>query len=310
MRSFLKKAAAGLVLLILAGTAVPFLFPENLFDFLMRKERESAGFAVKEVTIDGQRIVYLENAAGKETLVLLHGLGADKDNWLSMMKNLRQYHAVIPDIPGFGDSGKSADMKYDAASQAERIARFVEKLGLRDFYLAGNSMGGNIAGLYAAAHPEKVKGLILVASGGIAFPVKSDFARALEKGEKPLLIGNTGEYRKMMAFVFHKTPQIPGFIERALVKKAVRNRPYNEKAAKDLFGNPALLEGHFGRLTMPTLILWGDRDRMIDVANVPVFEKGIKNHTTRILKDCGHVPMVERPEETALYIDEFIRSVK
>jgi pimeloyl-ACP methyl ester carboxylesterase len=49
---------------------------------------------------------------------------------------------------------------------------------------------------------------------------------------------------------------------------------------------------------------------MIDVGNVPVFEKGIKNHSTRILKDCGHVPMVECPEETALYFDEFIRSVK
>jgi pimeloyl-ACP methyl ester carboxylesterase len=239
----------------LAAAALLFLFPENLFDFLMQKERERTGFAVKEITVDGQRIAYLENAVGGETLILLHGLGADKENWLSMMKNLRQYHAVIPDIPGFGDSGKSTEMKYDAASQAERIARFIDKLGLKDFYLAGNSMGGNIAGLYAAAHPERVKGLILVASGGIDFPVKSDFARAMEKGEKPLLIGNAGEYRKMMAFVFHKVPQIPGFIERALVKKAVRNRPYNEKAAKD-FRKSGPAGGHFNRLIMPALILW------------------------------------------------------
>jgi abhydrolase domain-containing protein 6 len=63
------------------------------------------------------------------------------------------------------------------------------------------------------------------------------------------------------------------------------------------------LEGNLSRIPQPTLILWGDTDRVVDVSSVSIFEK-IKNHKKVIMKDCGHVPMIERPEETAsLYLD-------
>jgi pimeloyl-ACP methyl ester carboxylesterase len=61
---------------------------------------------------------------------------------------------------------------------------------------------------------------------------------------------------------------------------------------------------------VPTLILWGDQDNTVDISSVPVFEKGLKNHKTVIIKDCGHIPMMEKAQETAtLYID-FVQGIK
>ena len=70
------------------------------------------------------------------------------------------------------------------------------------------------------------------------------------------------------------------------------------------------LEKDLPNIKAPALILWGDQDKVIDISSVPVFEKGLKNHKTAIIKDCGHVPMVEKPQETATHYIGFIKGIK
>ncbi len=306
----LKRLTVSAVIIIAAVVLFSFLFPEKLFEITVKMQHRSAGLVQKEITVGDHRIVYLEGGTGSDTIVLVHGFGGDKDNWPMLVAALPGYHYIIPDLPGFGESSKIESSKYDVVSQVERLEKFLTQLGVKSFYIAGNSMGGNIAGVYAAAHAQKVKGLILINNAGINSPVKSELFKSLEKGLNPLLVNSPDDFDRLLKFVFVKEPYIPFRIKGVLAERAIASRKFNDKIFADITAAPAMLENRFSSLTMPVLIIWGDQDRVLDVSSVPVLEKGIKNSISVILKDCGHIPMMERPVETAGYIKNFIEQAK
>jgi pimeloyl-ACP methyl ester carboxylesterase len=78
---------------------------------------------------------------------------------------------------------------------------------------------------------------------------------------------------------------------------------------RDMIDKPLPFESFLPRIKAPTLILWGDRDNLLHVSAVPILEKAIRNHQTVIMKDCGHVPMLERPQETADHYLNFLRGL-
>ena len=88
-------------------------------------------------------------------MVLLHGFGGDKSAWVRVSRYLTpHFRMVAPDIPGFGESSQDPSAHYGIVEQVERIDAFVHSLGLGTVHLGGNSMGGAIAGVYAARHPD------------------------------------------------------------------------------------------------------------------------------------------------------------
>lgn len=301
-----KRVIIGLTVIILSMAALCFIFPEKMYMLTIKGDRERAGLALKEVQSGNHKIVYLEGGQGAETIVLVHGFSADKDNWPRMARFLPGYHFIIPDLPGFGDSTKLQKAQYDVSTQVERLDAFFNTIGLKKFYIAGNSMGGNISGIYASKYPGKVKGLILVNNSGIKFPVKSYVFKEVDKGFNPLLVAGRNDFDRFLGVIFVDKPFIPLPVKWFLADKALASREFNSKVFREIHAKPASIEENFDKLTMPVLIIWGDKDMVLDVSGVSVLENGIKNHTTHILKDCGHTPMLERPEETASYIKTFI----
>jgi abhydrolase domain-containing protein 6 len=305
-----KKIAAGIGIgfssLIVAFALTYFLLPGVVFKMAQVAGRNVAGLTEKSVLVDDHRIVYLEGGRG-ETVLLVHGFAAEKDNWVRFAANLTPgYHVVIPDLAGFGESSRLPQKSYDIGSQVERLNRFTETLKLGKFHLAGNSMGGMIAGIYAAKYPEKVSSLSLLAPGGIRSPEKSELEKMLARGVNPLLIGSDTDFERLLKMVFAKTPLIPYPIRKEAAARAIRNRPFDEKIFSDMQSKRLSLEPFLPEIQAPTLILWGDRDNLLHVSGASVLEKGIRNHRTVILADCGHVPMLERPEETAGYFLSFL----
>ncbi|MBN1614034.1 MAG: alpha/beta hydrolase [Deltaproteobacteria bacterium] len=291
---------------ILTG-AVSCLSPESLYRAVIDGERKSAGLSKFNIQSDGHRIVYLEGGKG-ETVVLLHGYTGNKDNWTRFARSMEsRYHLVIPDIPGFGESSKLPEASYDVESQVDRIDRFLEVLKIDRFHLAGNSMGGMIAAVYATKHPGKVASLALFDTGGLQTAKKSEFAARLEKGQNALLVNSEEDFDEVLRLAFVEPPYIPASVKRIMVVDAIASADFNRKILNDMVSRPVALEPYLPMIQAPVLILWGDADRLTDPSGVYVLEKSLQVYRTVVMKDTGHLPMVEKPRESASYYVDFLK---
>jgi len=277
----------------------------SVVDFFRWLERNKTGVTEKFVQIGDHKVVYLEGGKG-ETIILLHGFGDQKDSWVKFARPLAQnYHVIIPDLPGFGDSSKILSQSYDMNTQLARIAAFLDKVGAGKYHVAGNSMGGLIAGLLAAQYPDRVLSLALLDSYGIGNREKSELVRGLEKGVNPLIVEKPEDYDSMLKFMFVKPPSIPGPVKKYLAARSLASKEFNKKVFSEVKGD-TLLEEKMAGIKARTLVIWGDTDRVFPVSSARVLEQGIAGSKVIIMKDCGHLPMTERPEESSKYYFDFV----
>ncbi len=270
-------------------------------------ERGRADLEVRSAQVGRFRFVYTDGGTG-ETILMLHGFAGDKDHWTRMAAGLTdRYRAIAPDLPGHGENDRLTDEKYTIPLQAERVHEFARQLKLGKFHLVGSSMGGAIAAYYASAYPEDLLSLALIDTAGVQSPEKSEMAIALEKGFNPLLVENEADFDRFLKFTTVKPPYIPGSIKAYFAQRAVQNRPFNEQVFRDIKGEAGSVEKRLPLIKAPTLIVWGDTDRVIHPSAAQVFARGIRGSRVVILKDCGHGPMVERPEETAAVYNAFLK---
>lgn len=304
------KSGAIIIMSALISLTVFLSCGKTLYNYAKTSAREDAQLVEKSIQVGDHKIFYLEGGSG-DTVLLVHGFGGDKDNWTRLAKYLSgKYRVISPDLPGFGQSSRIRTSNYNIENQTERLAAFTEALKLERFHIAGNSMGGNISAYYAIKNPSRIISLTLINSAGIMPPVKSELVLNLEKGYNPLLVNDADDYDRLMKFLFVKSPYIPGSLKKELASSAVRNREFNDKIFSDMRAKMLDLKPMLGKIKAPTLIIWGDTDRVLHVSSVEIFSKGIKGSTSYILKDCGHVPMIERPEETSAVFLNFINGIK
>ena len=271
----------------------------SLKDQAYARERSLAGLARKEATLaDGTRIVWLEGGAGAP-LVLVHGFGADKDNFTRVARYLTpHYRVIVPDLVGFGESAHRTDVDYRYAAQAERLHAFVQSLGLSRIDIGGNSMGGGIAMSYAAQHPDEVASLWLIDCAGIAAAPPSELARIVTStGTNPLMITKESDYPAFLHFVMSDPPWIPGSVMDVLARERIANRALESQVFRQIATDSvdAAVKG----LPTPTLITWGEDDRALSVGTVPVLKTLLPNAQAIVMPHIGHAPMIERPEQSA-----------
>jgi pimeloyl-ACP methyl ester carboxylesterase len=290
---------AGLLAIPLVLAGIYFFVPQVPLALALKAQQRAAGVEQKEIQVEGHPIPYLTGGTG-EPLVLLHGFGGDKNHWVRIAKYLTPHFRVIaPDLPGFGETDRDLSLRYGISDQVDRVHDFVEALGLTAFHLGGNSMGGQIAGAFAARYPKDVKTLWLLAPGGVLTAKTSELGELVKKGENPLLIDNTEDYDRLLDFVFVERPAIPRSIKRYLTRHAIRHRAFNAKVFKEILQDRIPLETVLKGLPVPTLIVWGDHDRLLDVSGAEILKSAIPDAEVIVMKNTGHAPMIERPEETA-----------
>jgi pimeloyl-ACP methyl ester carboxylesterase len=306
MKKLSKKAIVLIVAVFSIVIASTLSCASNLINRSIEGQRRDANLTIKSVDIPGFKIVYAEGGTG-DTIVFVHGFGGSKDRWLKIAKYFTtNYRVIMLDLPGFGDSSKPQDAKYNIMSQVERLNLFVNELRLTKFHLVGNSMGGAIASSYAATYPQMVKTLALFDAAGVKTPVKSELGLLLEKGANPLTIKDPDDYDKLLKLAYFNPPHIPSFVKRYLAKQEVLTEPLNKKIFSDISTDVLSTENKLDKITAPTLIVWGDSDKLIDISAVPIFEKNIKNSKSVIIKECGHMPHMEKPAETASIYQDFL----
>jgi len=271
----------------------------TLKDKAYAMERSRAGLQRKEIALaDGTRVVYLEGGSG-EPLVLVHGFGADKDNFTRVARFLTpHYRVIVPDLVGFGESAHRADVDYHYAAQAERLHAFVQALGLQRIDLGGNSMGGGIAMSYAAQHPQDVASLWLIDCAGIAEAPPSELARIVTTtGANPLMITQESDYPAFIKFVMSDPPWIPGSVMDVLARERIANQALERQVFQQIATDS--VSAAVAGLRTPTLVMWGEEDRALSVGTVPVLQKLLPNAQAIVMPHVGHAPMIERPEESA-----------
>ena len=305
-KAFKRKVALAYLLLLLA--VAYFLSPPWMAKAGLSFERKLAGLEVKSVTVGNEQIVYLTGGTGPD-MVLVHGFGADKDNYTRLARYLtKSYHVIIPDLTGFGESTKDMKVSYDVFSQASRLHDFIQTLGLKSFHLAGHSMGGAIVGAYGAKYPEMVKSLLLLAPAGVRTAPETELMRMLKNGDNPFIINNPTDFDKLMDLTFYHKPFIPRPVRLLCAKNMAANQPLLKKTVTDLQSIPFSLEDQIRQYPGPTLVIWGNQDRVLDVKGGEILEKASPGIVLKIMQNCGHMPMIEWPKETAGYFLSFLKA--
>lgn len=285
--------------LSLALLALYYLAPGAVLHGAVAVARRAAHLRAATVTVDAHRVSYLEGGKG-EALLLLHGFGANKDNWTPIAPYLaRRFHLYVPDLPGFGDSSRIATADYGVEAQLERLRVFVDTLGLQRFHLGGNSMGGYLAALFAARHPERVASLWLLAPAGALGAAQSETLALIERGDNPLVTDTPEQFERLARLCFHRQPWLPAQFRRPLLARARREAGFNHKIFGEMFGDPVGLEDRIAGLATPTLVAWGDDDRVLHPSGLDIVGALLPASRRILMPAMGHVPMLERPAETA-----------
>ncbi len=240
-------------------------------------------------------------------VMLLHGSNASLQTWEPWAARLtaRGYRVVTLDLPGHGLTGPSPRRAYTGADFAQVVSVVADRLRLDRFIIGGNSMGGGVAAGWAAAHPDRTLGLILVDAAGA--PFKGDDAKlpiGFRIARTPVIrdIVEMITPRSLIAQSLEQTVGDPKTVTPAMVDRywELLRYPGNRTATIDRFSEPytKVDAAALARVTAPATIVWGERDRLIPVDNAGWFSKTLPNAHVTILGGVGHVPMEETPDRS------------
>ncbi|TGL99767.1 alpha/beta fold hydrolase [Leptospira jelokensis] len=272
-------------------------------------ERYRSDLETKSIVVEDLEWKYTEKAGNGETLLVVHGFGGDKDHWTRFTRHLpKNIRVIAPDLPGFGDSSKPEGMDYTQEAQSIRLQKFTETLGLKEFHIAGNSMGGGIAGIFAAKFPKQVKSLILFDNAGIKSPVPSEMQTIVLSGkESPLLVKDKEDFDRLLRFTFVNPPYLPGFLKTYFAEKSVANRNWNAHILEQIRKEGFFLESQLSKIQSPCLTIWGKEDKVIHYSVMEVLQKKLKTKLeTVLLEGMGHAPMIEDPKLSAKLVQDWI----
>lgn len=303
MRTHIRTAVTVAVACVAVLAAVYHLRPTVMHAPLVALHRWSAGLEERVVTVDGHEVHYLVGGGGGggETVVLLHGIFADKDHWVDFARRLTpRYRVIALDVPGFGASTRRADASYDYRAQSRRLALVARALGLEQFHLAGSSMGGAIATVYAVEHPASVLSLAYIgAPHGVRSPRPTPAYLDIEAGAAPLVVSTRAEFDAMLDLVFTHRPFLPRPIVAVAMQRALRDPASDRRLWDDSWRHGLLTEQLLPQVAAPTFALWGAEDRLFDPSGADVLLRRLWRAQVVVADGVGHLPMMERPGESA-----------
>lgn len=271
------------------------------------------------LNIDGLEVHYRIEGNFSDTVpvVLLHGTFSSLYTWNAWVEHLKNHHKIIRmDLAGFGLTGPHPTNDYSLGVYLEFLEEFLNELKINKCILAGNSLGGEIAWRYSLNHPEKVQKLNLIDAAG--YPIKM---KNLPLQEVPLSFiwlripwvrelsvkFSTPEViRNSLKFLYGDTSAVSDDLVKLYFDMA--NRIGNREAITERmesFGKEAPYE-KIPSIEIPTLILWGKKDRLIPVENAFKFHDDLPNSQLTVFPGAGHMPMEEIPQKSLEAVENFL----
>jgi pimeloyl-ACP methyl ester carboxylesterase len=249
-------------------------------------------------------------------IVLLHGTSSSLHTWQGWTEALRGQRRVVRfDMPGFGLTGPSPDGVYTIDRYVDTVVQVADALGIKHFVLAGNSLGGYVAWATALQHPDRVAALVLVDAAG--YPFRSESAPlAFRIARTPVLGSLMSEVlpRSLVESSLRNVYGQPCRVTPQLVDQYfdMATRAGNRQALVARFEQtqPGQLATRVPELAVPTLILWGGRDRLIPPENGERFAREIRGSRLVTFAELGHVPQEEDPAKTIKPVQQFLAAMQ
>lgn len=246
-------------------------------------------------------------------LILVHGSNASLFTWEPWVARLdNTFRVVTFDLPGHGLTGAVPNRDYSQEGMVKFTLEVADKLGIKKFAIAGNSMGGGVAARFAEEHPDRVSALILVDAGGMPTP----------EGDSVPFVFKYARTPGIRWLLLHVTPR--WLVTEGLNKAIIHKQIINDRMV-DEYWDFARMEGtreatgarfalpwshdvqnHIGDIKAPTLILWGDKDGLIPVVAAHEFHDAIPGSKLIIYPNTGHIPQEEVADQSAADVRAFL----
>ena len=289
MREKLARRILWSTLVLATLIAVGFLLrPVSYFNAMMVLRESFSGIESRNVRVEGIRVHYLvEGPANGPVVVLVRGLGSRAEDWHNLAPYFVNagFRVYLPDLPGFGRSEKPANFSYSVRDQAALVVGFLDALGLKQVDLGGWSMGGWIAELVAAEHPDRVNRLILFDAAGLY--VKPDWNVNL------FMPRNADELNQLDDLLMPHPPQIPAYVARDILRLSRDHRWVIRRAIDSMLTAQDVTDKLLPDLKMPVLIEWGALDRITPVAQAETIHQLIPQSQLDVVPGCGHLAPLE-----------------
>jgi pimeloyl-ACP methyl ester carboxylesterase len=286
------------LLLLVVGIA-------SLVRFDIPPEQLMAKYAAppsKFLDVGSLKVHYRDEGQGFP-LVLLHGAGSSLHTWDGWTRELaKSYRVIRLDLPGFGLTGPNAKKDYSMAWNVRFLAASLDKLGVTECYVAGNSYGGRMAWEFASARPKRVRKLILLDASGYPMPQRRILAVRLARMPLVgrLLLHVTPRF--LMAKTLRDMYGDPTRLSEATIDRyydlflRAGNRETFRILSRERLRDPS---ARIRTIKAPTLILWGAADQGVPLANAERFHGDIQGSKLIVYPGVGHVPMEEIPDQSS-----------
>jgi pimeloyl-ACP methyl ester carboxylesterase len=257
----------------------------------------------KFLHIDGHKIRYLESGNSKNTLLLIHGLGASSERWNQVMPLFSDhYHVIVPDLIGFGLSDKPAT-DYTIAFFVDFLEKFIFASKIKNPNIIGSSLGGQISAEYASSHSEEINKLVLVSPSGVMKQSTPALDGYIMAAMYPNKISAKNAFELMEGSGKHVAEEIiSGFVERMKLPNAKLAFMSTILGLKNSKSIKLQLES----ISAQTLLIWGTDDPVIPIIHADGFISSIQNCIFYEMKGCGHTPYVQEPKAFVSKVMKFL----
>jgi pimeloyl-ACP methyl ester carboxylesterase len=276
-----------LALALLAGVGFYFR-PVSYLNAWTYLQEDLSGIESRSVQVAGHRVHYLaEGPANGPVVVLVHGLGGSAEHWRNLAPYLAQsgFRVYIPDLLGYGRSEQPADFSYSVRDEAAVVVGFMDALGLKQVEVGGWSMGGWIAVLVAAEHPERVSRLTLFDSAGLDVQPTFDTA---------LFTPSTVDQLNQLEALLSPHPQpIPAFIAHDILRNFRRDGWIVQHALATMLTGQDAVDKVLPQFKMPVLLVWGSLDQITPPSDGEMMHRLIPQSQLDVFPGCGHMAPLE-----------------
>lgn len=303
----LLKVLLSIILILIVGLLASYRGDISLEELIGKYSDENSFFLM----VDGINVHVKVRGEG-EPIFLIHGSFSSLHTWEAWENELSPFFMTVSmDLPGHGLTGPDILKRYDIEAYSKLVFGIADQLGLDEFHVAGNSMGGGVALKMASDQPDRILTLNLIDSSGARPKTKTDTAqsKSYNSGAWIFKVAQNPLFNKLLLkctpkFVFGlNLKQV--FYDNSKITDEMLTRYYellrregNRQATLDRLTTRKPYEVDFEKLKMPVLIMWGKHDDWIPLSNGESLAKAIPGSKLMVFDNAGHVPMEEIPTET------------